>query len=348
MHNPKSLVRPSFFHHLHPPTIPRPQARLRYTLGAGGISVFLVLVLVLTGLVEMFYYVPTPEQAALSIQTITYLAPFGALIRSVHYWAAQLLVVVSVIHLLRVILTGAYAKPRRFNYLIGLLLLVLILFLDFSGYVLRWDEGIRWALVAGTNLVRSIPWIGPGLYLMLMGSSEPGPASLLRIYVWHILGLSLVFIFIGVWHLFRVRRDGGIAIPPPEFRSDLRRITRFELVRREALAALLCSAGLIILSLVLPAPIGSPIQESTITMADGSAPWFFIWVQQLLRLGSPFIFGVLLPLGVITWLAIVPYVLPAAKPAQLGKWFPKGNQIAQFSVVILAVLIVILTLSGLW
>ncbi len=85
-------MRPSFFHHLHPPTIPAPQARWRYTLGAGGMAVFLTLVVGVTGILEMFYYIPTPEQAALSVQTIAYLVPFGGLVRSLHYWSAQLLV----------------------------------------------------------------------------------------------------------------------------------------------------------------------------------------------------------------------------------------------------------------
>jgi quinol-cytochrome oxidoreductase complex cytochrome b subunit len=340
-------VRPSFFHHLHPPTIPADQARLRYTLGAGGIAVFLVLVLIITGIFEMFYYVPTPEQAALSIQTITYLAPFGDLIRNLHYWSAQLLVVVSLVHLLRVILTGAYAKPRRFNYLLGLLLFVVCLFLDFSGYVLRWDVGIRWALVAGTNLVHSVPLAGPGLYAVLMGGSQIGPASLLRFYAWHIFGLSLVLVSIGIWHLFRVRRDGGIAVPPPELRQNSARITRFELVRRETLAAILCGIVLMILSLLRPAPIGPPIQENLTTLSDGRAPWFFIWVQQLLRLGDPFFWGVVIPLIALTWLVAIPYILPKASLSELGRWFPRGNRIAQVSVLLLAGIILILTLAGL-
>jgi mono/diheme cytochrome c family protein len=122
--------RPNFFHHLHPPTIPALQARLRYTLGAGGLAVFLCLVLLLTGILEMFYYIPTPEHAAVSVETITSLVPFGALIRNLHFWGAQALMIVMSLHLLRVVLTGAYARQRRLNYLIGLGMLVLVLLLD--------------------------------------------------------------------------------------------------------------------------------------------------------------------------------------------------------------------------
>ncbi len=336
-------VRPSFFHHLHPPTIPAPQARLRYTLGAGGLAVFLTLVLVITGIVEMFYYVPTPENAALSMQTLTYLVPFGGLVRNVHYWAAQLLVLVVLLHLLRVIFTGAYAGPRRFNYLLGLILLVTTLFLDFSGYVLRWDEGIRWALVAGTNLVKTIPGIGAGLYGMLMGGIQPGPATLVRFYAWHIFGLTLVLLAVGGWHIFRVRRDGGVAVPPPEQRRDPTRITRFELTRREGLAALLATALLVALALLRPAPISPPIEEAASLSADGRAPWFFLWVQELLRLGNPFVWGVLVPLAILAWFALLPYLLPVAPPRELGAWFPRGNRLAQASAGLIVLILLGLT-----
>ncbi len=112
-------MRPSFFNHLHPPTIPAEQARWRYTLGAGGAGVFLLLVVAATGILEMFYYVPTPDQAAVSVQTISYLVPFGGFVRNLHFWSAQLLVIVSAIHLGRVVFTGSYAPPRAFNYLLG-------------------------------------------------------------------------------------------------------------------------------------------------------------------------------------------------------------------------------------
>jgi quinol-cytochrome oxidoreductase complex cytochrome b subunit len=341
-------VPPSFFHHLHPPTIPAPQARLRYTLGAGGLAVYLTLVLLVTGIVEMFYYIPTPENAALSVQTITYLVPFGWLVRGVHYWAAQLLVLVALVHLLRVVFTGAYAKPRRFNYVLGLVLLVTCLFLDFTGYVLRWDEGIRWALVAGTNLVKTIPGVGADLYGMLMGGSQPGPATLVRFYAWHIFGLTLVLLGAGGWHIFRVRRDGGIAVPPPEARLDLSRITRFALARRESLAALLATTLLLVLALVRPAPIYPSLEESASLATDGRAPWFFLWVQQLLHLGNPFVWGVLVPLLVLACFALIPYVLPVARPGELGAWFPRGNRLAQFYAGLITAILLGLTLLAIF
>ena len=341
-----ALPRPNFVHHLHPPSIPALQSRFRFTLGAGGLAVFLSLILVLTGLLEMYFYVPSPEGAAISVETITTLVPFGNLIRNLHYWSAQVLVVVMTVHLLRVVLTGAYAPPRRFNYLIGLGLLVFILLLDFTGYVLRWDEGIRWALVVGANLLKTIPGIGPGLYEFIIGGSEPGAATLTRFYAWHIFGLTAGAAILVVWHVFRVRRDGGIAVPASQERRDTSRITRFELLRREVLAMAVSGVILLLLSLLIPAPIDQPISDSNLTAGDSRAPWFFLWVQQMLKWGDPFLLGVLVPALAVVALGLLPYLFPNAKRADLGRWFPRGNRVAQALAALIILTIFVLTIVG--
>jgi quinol-cytochrome oxidoreductase complex cytochrome b subunit len=341
-----SPVRPNFFNHLHPPTIPAAQSRFRYTLGSGGLAVFLLFILLLTGLLEMYYYIPTPEKAAISVATITTLVPFGSLVRNLHFWSAQFLVVVVTLHLMRVALTGAYASPRRFNYLLGLGLLVVVLLLDFTGYVLRWDEGIRWALVVGTNLLKTIPGIGEQVYQFVIGAGEPGAATLTRFYAWHIFGLALIAGILFTWHIFRVRRDGGIAVPPPDQRPERGRITRFELLRREILAILAASVVLLLFSMLLPAPISQPISNTNAMTADSRAPWFFLWVQQLLKLGDPFVWGVLIPVLVVIGLGLVPYALPNAKKDELGRWFPAGNRIAQVLVSLIIFGILLLTFWG--
>lgn len=337
-------MRPSFFHHLHPPTLPAPQARWRHTLGAGGLAVYFTLVLILTGALEMFYYVPTPTEAALSVQTITYLVPLGGFIRNLHYWATQGLLITVGLHTLRVILTGAYARPRRFNYWLGLGLLVLTLGLAFSGYVLRWDEGVRWALVAGTNLLQTVPALGDWLYGFAVGGSAIGPATLTRFYAWHIFGLTLLIVILGVWHLFRVRRDGGIAAPPPSQR-DAGRLTRNELVRREALAALLASAALVLLAALLPAPIAPPMSTTSIA-ADSRAPWFLLWIQQLLRWGDGFWMGVALPFGLLTLIACVP-LLSHPPATDVGRWFARPSRAVQIGAVFITGLLALLTLLAL-
>jgi len=340
-------MRPNFFHHLHPPSIPAAQSRWCYTLGAGGIALFLMFVLGLTGILEVFYYIPTPENAALSVQTISYLVPFGGLIRNLHFWSAQLLLLVSAVHLVRVVFTGSYAPPRRFNYLLGLALFVLAILLDFTGYILRWDQGIQWALVVGTNLLKTLPIIGDTMYTLLMGGTNPGAASLIRFYAWHLFGLSLIAVIFVGWHAFRVRRDGGIALPPPSLRANNLRISRFVLVRREVLAMLFTGAALILISAFLPAPIAAPIKDMTAPAADASAPWFFLWVQQMLKWGDPFLWGIAVPLIILLVLSLIPYILPQPIESELGRWFPKSNRLAQIILGAIALIVIILTLIAL-
>jgi quinol-cytochrome oxidoreductase complex cytochrome b subunit len=340
-------MRPSFFHHLHPPTIPAAQARWRYTLGAGGTAIFLMLVLGFTGILEMFYYVPNPDKAALSVQTITYLVPFGGLVRNLHYWAAQLLLVVIAIHLLRVIFTAAYRQPRSFNYLLGLALFVLSSLFDFTGYILRWDIDVCWPLVTGTNLLKTIPLIGDFLFRITVGGGQACSTALLRFYTWHIFGLTIVVTILGVWHAFRVRRDGGIAVPPSQLRRENARISRNELVYREVLAMFVVGIALILLASFTPAPIAPAMTGKPSLIAEARAPWFFLWIQQMLKWGDPFLWGVLVPLGILTILALVPYVFPQPAESEIGRWFPKSNRLAQVVVSAIVLIIIALTLLSL-
>jgi len=337
-------MRPNFFQHIHPPTIPAEQTRWRYTLGAGGTAIFLILVLAVSGALEMFYYIPSTGEAALSVQTISFLVPFGGLVRNLHFWAAQLLLIVSAVHLIRVVFTGSYALQRRFNYLLGLALFILVILLDFTGYVLRWDTGIQWALIVGTNLVKTIPWIGNSLYKALVGGAYPGSATLVRFYSWHVFGLMLLAAILMIWHVFRVRRDGGIAVPPPKQRDDIVRISRKELVRVEVVAMLLSGSALLLLSAYFPAPIAPGITEITALSGAASAPWFFIWVQQMLKWGDPFFWGVLVPLIVLTILGLIPFIFPKPASQDLGRWFPPSNRLAQIALVVIALVITALTL----
>ena len=220
--------------------------------------------------------------------------------------------------------------------------------LDFSGYVLRWDDGVRWALVAGTNLIKSIPLTGQALYGMLIGGPEPGPATLIRFYGWHIFGLMLIAGILLVWHIFRVRRDGGIAVPPPLLRETQERISRFELVRREVLAMLLASVALLLLSLFAPAPIAPALTNAPSSAGFTRAPWFFLWVQEMLKAGSPFLWGVVIPLAVLVALTLIPYLFPRTAPGELGKWFPKSGRPAQVFFILIVLSILILTILALF
>jgi quinol-cytochrome oxidoreductase complex cytochrome b subunit len=295
----------------------------------------------------LFYYVPNPQEAALSVQTITYHVPFGGLIRNLHYWAAQLLLIVAGIHLLRVVFTAAYRSPRRFNYLLGLILFVFSILLDFTGYVLRWDADICYPLLTGTNLLKTVPGIGAYLYRLALGGGEACSTGLLRFYIWHVFGLNIVAMILMVWHGFRVRRDGGIAVPPPQLRTDNTRINRNELVRREVLAVFIVGTALILLSSFVPAPIAAATTGDP-SAGTARAPWFLLWIQEMLRWGNPFIFGILIPFGILVLLALIPYIFPKPSDSDIGKWFPKSNRLAQTVVGLIALLVIALTISSLF
>ncbi|PJB65890.1 MAG: hypothetical protein CO094_08600 [Anaerolineae bacterium CG_4_9_14_3_um_filter_57_17] len=337
---PAPGTRPSFLLHLHPPTIPAAQMRWRYTLGAGGLAVFLTLILAVTGALEMFFYIPTTQNAAQSVQIITFSVPFGALIRGLHFWAAQTLVIVGVVHLLRVVFTGAYNAQRKFNFLLGLLVFAILLLMNFSGYILRWDEGIHWALVVGANLLKTIPLAGEALYGFVIGGDSPGPATLTRFYTWHIFGLTLAALLFTGWHIFRVRRDGGISAPP----EAGERLSRVELLRREILTMGLASLVLLVISIFFPAPLAAPIRDAAIPLGDIRAPWFFLWLQGLLRLGDAFWMGVGIPLVMAALMAALPYIFPALPAEQQGKWFPRAGRAAQVLAGTLILVWLVLTL----
>ena len=333
--------RPNFFYHLHPPTIPQREGSFRYTFGLGGISILLFLVLAATGLLLTFFYLPTPDQAADSIQVITYQVPFGWLVRNLHYWAAQWLVIVVALHLLRVIFTGAYKRPRQTNYVIGIALLAGTLLLDFTGYVLRWDDGTHWALVVGTNLIKDIPLLGPMLYQLIVGGSQIGATTTVRFYGWHLFGLSIPVLILIVWHSFKVRRDGGIA-HQPRLGDHAPRIDRSQLVKTETAAALIVLAALLLISIVLPAPIG-PTADLPSAPDQVQAPWFFLWVQALLRSFPPIVAGILVPLILLTLLIVIPYLIDR-RPDGVAVWFNRPGRSAQVVAGAIFVGLIVLTL----
>jgi len=338
------MKQSSFFHHLHPVTIPERESRFRYTFGLGGLSIYLFIVLAVTGALELFYYVPSVERANTSVQTIQYLVPFGWLVRGVHYWAAQAMVVIVILHMLRVVFTGAYKRPRRFNWLLGVSLLVFVLLLTFTGLVLRWDTDIEWALLVGTNLLKSIPLIGADLYGAIVGGPDINVDTVVRFYGWHIFGLALIAFFVMVWHAFRVRRDGGIssqsnkAAQPP-------RISRDELVRKEALGALIVTILLLVLTLAFPPSIGPAGNFRQLT-EQATAPWFFIWVQQLLRWGDALPMGLLIPIGLVIILALIPYAIDRSQTG-VARWFNREGRVAQIVIMMIVVGMIVLTLLGL-
>ncbi|MGQ9850728.1 MAG: cytochrome b N-terminal domain-containing protein [Aggregatilineaceae bacterium] len=331
--------RANFFEHLHPATIPARSAVFTYTFGLGGISVLLVLVLLVTGVLLMFLYEPSLARAYSSVAAITFEAPYGWFVRNLHYWTGQWLVVTVTLHMARVVFTGGY-KRRRANWLIGLGLLVLVILLDFTGLVLRWDADVSWALLVGTNLLREVPLAGETLYRLAVGGETVGAATPVRFYGWHIAGLTIALLFLGVWHLWRVRRDGGIS-----HAAHAPRLPRRVLVRVEGLATLIVLAALGLVSLLWDAPLAPPADLTSPAAGESAAPWFFLGVQEALRVASPLLAGVLAPLAVLGVLAALPYALDRSAEGE-GRWFNAAGRRAQIVFAALLLAVIAVTVRG--
>ncbi|MBI2853423.1 MAG: cytochrome b N-terminal domain-containing protein [Chloroflexi bacterium] len=211
--NQSKVVVNSWFLHIHPVKVRRHTLKITYTFGLGVISFFLFVVLVVTGAWLMLFHVPSVERAYGSIQGLETDVPFGILMRSMHRWAAHLMVLTVFLHLCRVFFTGGYKRPREFNWVIGVVLWVTTLLLSYTGYLLPWDQLSYWAVTVGTNMVGSFPGIGEIMRMALLGAKEVGQPTLTRFYALHIAILPLVMtILIGV-HFWRIRKDGGLSAP---------------------------------------------------------------------------------------------------------------------------------------
>jgi cytochrome b6 len=149
----------NFFLHLHPVSVKKQGIALSYTWCMGGVTFFLFLVETVTGVLLMFYYRPTLEWAYNDILALRDVASLGIL-REVHRWGAHAMVITVWLHMYRVFLTGSYKPPREFNWVIGVILLLLTLLLSFTGYLLPWDQLAIWAITVGSNMARAHPVLG--------------------------------------------------------------------------------------------------------------------------------------------------------------------------------------------
>src|ERR1700744_410422 len=205
---------------------------LSYTWCMGGITFFLFLVETITGVLLMFYYRPTLQFAFNDILALRDVTTLG-IMREVHRWGAHAMVITVWLHMYRVFLTGSYKPPREFNWVIGVLLLVLTLLLSFTGYLLPWDQLAVWAITVGSNMARATPLLGhegPGQQLLtiggidmitnasdarfaLLGARFVGEETLNRFYILHCIAIPLAVSLLLAIHFWRVRKDGGIRGP---------------------------------------------------------------------------------------------------------------------------------------
>jgi menaquinol-cytochrome c reductase cytochrome b subunit len=204
-------------YHLHPVKIKRHGLKLTYTFCLGGLSFFLFVLLTVTGIYLMFFYRPAAELASAPAYTdlvnIRTNVVFGDMVRNIHRWGAHLMVFTVFLHMARVFYTGAYKPPREFNWVVGVILLLLTLLLAFSGYLLPWDQLAYWAFTVGTSFARYSPLVAPEVTFILLGGLEVSGETLLRWYVLHVLALPFIIVIFLAVHFWRIRKDGGISGP---------------------------------------------------------------------------------------------------------------------------------------
>jgi quinol-cytochrome oxidoreductase complex cytochrome b subunit len=207
----------NFFLHIYPVKVPREVVKTRTTLRLGFISATLYMILFVSGMYLMFFYHPAPPDAYFDMHALSTTVSFGQFVRNVHRWSAHLMVLVVFLHLLRVFYAGAYRKPRQFNWVIGVVLLVFTLLMSFTGYLLPWDQLSYWAITVGTNIAGYVPVFGSEVRTLLLGGNEVSAATLLRFYVLHIYFIPAAMFLILAIHIWRVRKDNFAVV---DRRSD--------------------------------------------------------------------------------------------------------------------------------
>ncbi len=389
-----AIVR-NFLLHWFPAKVLRESLSFRYSFWLGTIAAVLFFLLTGTGVVLMFLYVPSVERAYASVKDIEHVVSFGWFVRSLHRMAAHAMVAVVFLHMMRVFVTGAYRngvaadQNRPLNWIIGILLLLATLLLSFTGYLLPWDQLAYWAITVGTSIATAAPWIGDEIRFLLLGGHEIAQNALLRFYVLHCFVLPAAVLVLFSWHMWRVRKDGGLACADRLAREQKRewaapirsktysllgiargRTIHIEtavideeehtvpaspvLVRRLVLVALGTLIATSLLALVIRAPLEEPANPS-VTPNPAKAPWYFLWLQELValttvRIGSytlngAFVGGVLIPGLLILWLAVWPY-LDKSSVASVGVWFPAERRRQNLVFLLIAVGILILIFTG--
>jgi quinol-cytochrome oxidoreductase complex cytochrome b subunit len=312
----------SLIQHARPVRVSAAALRFTHTFGLGGMALVLFLILLGTGLLMIFVYEPTTRGAYKSIVFMQDETLFGRLIRGAHYWGANLIIAVTVLHLFRVFLTGAYQGLRRPNWLIGLGMLLLVLVSGFTGYLLPWDQVSYWAITVCAEMLGYVPVVGQALQRLVVGGTEIGAATILNFYALHTVVVPLMMIVLMTWHFWRVRVAGGVIIPAnPENAAatqDEYLPYRPNLVEREKTVALALTAIIVVIAIVFGAPLDEPANPG-LSPNPVKAPWYFIGLQELLLHVHPLFAILVIPMTLILALIGVAYLRSDEVPT--GRWF---------------------------
>jgi quinol-cytochrome oxidoreductase complex cytochrome b subunit len=334
--------------HVHPTRVYSRSLKAQTTFGLGLICLYLFIIEWITGIFLMFYYEPSTGAAYGRILDLNYTIMFGRVMRNLHRWAAEAMVVAVALHMCRVFYTGAYKPPREFNWVLGVMLLVLTLALSFTGYLLPWDQLSFWAVTVGTGIVSYAPVLGPKLRFVLLGGDSVGSDALLRFYTLHVIAIPAIASLGINYHIWRVIKDGGLAHPSEKrvgggeaatqpTRTDSVVPTFPQVVYAELLVFLVVMIVLMAASLLFNAPLeeeANPLRPNN----PSKAPWYFLGLQELVGY-SAFWGGVGVPTFLMLYLLGLPYVDRTLNG--VGVWFSRDRMvmITVWTLILLGILV---------
>ena len=298
-------------------TVPRHRYSLWYYFG--GMTLFLFGMQVGTGALLLLYYRPSATEAYESVQFIVTHVPFGWLIRSIHAWAANLMVVCAFAHLFSVLFLHAYRRPRELTWLSGMILLLLTLAFGFTGYLLPWNEVSYFATRVGTDIAATVPAAGDFIVRFLRGGKDVTGATLTRLFGFHVAILPALATMLLALHLLLVQRH-GMSLPPSVERraakdSAAMRAMPFlpHFLLRDLFAWTLVLALLAALSTFFPWELGTKADPFAPAPAGIRPEWYFLWAFQALKYMPPTVAGIdgeFLAVAAMSAGAVAAFLLP--------------------------------------
>lgn len=321
--------------HIHPARVDEASLRFTRTFGLGGMAALLIVIQIITGILLRFYYTPSPAEAYDSIIFLKNQVLFGQFIRNIHYWSGVFMLLIVFLHFLRVFLTGAYRDIRKSNWMFGLFLLLLVVFLNFTGYLLPWDQLAYWAITVSTNIIGYLPLVGNSIRTAIIGGNELNAVTLQTFYTFHTAVLPILLVVLALYHFWRVRKAGGVLIANTGEKPEMVPVEP-NLVFREFIVALVLIALIFTLSALFNAPLLEKANPAY-SLNPTKAPWYFAGLQELLMHFHPLFAAFIIPLSVIVFLAWIPYLKYDHEPD--GRWLisEKGIKSAGSTAVFAAV-----------
>jgi len=209
-------IQQNIFLHLFSTKVRRRMMSFSSTWYLGTLTFGTFLVLVITGILLMLYYHPSVPQAYADTKDLQFVVSSGMFLRNLHRWSAHAMVFLVFAHMFKVFYRGAYRPPREFNWVVGVILLLITLLLSYTGYLLPWDQLAFWAITVGSNIALAVPVLGEKIHFLLLGGNSVNANALLRFYVLHCVILPMAAAFLVAIHFWRIRKDGGLYVHQSE------------------------------------------------------------------------------------------------------------------------------------